>query len=110
MSEVSETTSPLATQCLAFCQTLASHGQAFKFSLTLEKSFSLILDTKIVYSSSSKARKKQSPSTIKRNYKKRQEFLATKESLTSPYKPDKEKSEAALKPPTVRFFRNHSHL
>ena len=102
MSEVSEATSPLATQCLAFCQTLASQGQAFKFSLTLGKSFSFILDTKMGDSSSSKARKKLSPSTIRRNQKRRQEFLATKESLTSLNKPEKEKGETALESPTVK--------
>ena len=108
MSEVIEDTSPLATQCLAFCQTLASQGQAFKFSLTLGKSFSFILDTKMVDSSSPKARKRQSPSTIKRNYKRRQEFLLTKESSLN--KSEKEKSEAAVETPTVKLSQKPKSL
>ena len=41
-----EVSSSLATQCLAFCQTLASQGQAFNFALTLGTSFSFSLDTR----------------------------------------------------------------
>ena len=37
----------LATQSLAFCQTLASQGQAFNIPLTLGTSFSFSLDTRV---------------------------------------------------------------
>ena len=36
----------LLTQCLEFCQVLASKGQAFNLSLTLGSSFTFSLDTR----------------------------------------------------------------
>ena len=38
--------SSLASQCLAFCQALASQGKDFSFSLTINSTFSFSLDTR----------------------------------------------------------------
>ena len=38
--------SSLASQCLAFCQALASQGKAFSFSLKIDSTFSFALDTR----------------------------------------------------------------
>ena len=62
-----EVSSSLATQCLAFCQTLASQGQAFNFSATLGTSFSFSLDTRMEAPVPQVTRKKKtSPSTQRR--------------------------------------------
>ena len=72
--------SSLASQCLALCQTLASQGRGVQFSLTIESSFAFSLDTKdVVKLTAPKARKKPSPSTQRRNLRRRNEFLASKE-------------------------------
>ena len=74
---MSEDTSSLASQCLAFCQGLASQGQAFVFKLKVGKKFDF-LDSQLK-KPAPKARKKMSPSTMNRNERRRQEFLASKE-------------------------------
>ena len=43
---VNEKDFSLVTQCLAFCQTLASQGMAVNFSLKIGSSFIFSLDTK----------------------------------------------------------------
>ena len=58
-----ESQTPLATQCLEFCQTLTSKGHAFTFNLTLGSSFSFSLDTKMKVTSLETKKKKKSPST-----------------------------------------------
>ena len=55
MTAVGETDSSLATQCLDFCQALAHQGKDFKLT-----------------------KKRKSPSTLKRNAKRREEFLSKK--------------------------------
>ena len=42
---MSEDTSSLASQCLAFCQELASQGKAFVFKLKVGKDFNFFLDS-----------------------------------------------------------------
>ena len=68
--------SSLASQCMAFCQTLASQGKAFHFVLKIGEAFSFSLDPKEKVLAQ-KARK-VSPSTKKRNYLRRQKFLSSK--------------------------------
>ena len=89
MAGVGENDSSLATQCLALCQALASQGMEFNFSLTIGSTFSFSLDTKSKEALSSKAKKKVSPSTLRRNKKRREEFLK-KKSMPS----EAEKSES----------------
>ena len=75
--------SPLANKCFDFCKALASQGMAFSFSLTLGSNFSFSLDTREMAPHSvtqGKAWKKKSPSTIRRNARRRDEFLKMKQS------------------------------
>jgi hypothetical protein len=62
----------LTTQCLAFCQVLASQEQAFTFTLTIGSTFTFSLDTK------EKKKKLPTPSMEKRNLRRRKEFLEGK--------------------------------
>ena len=76
--------SSLASQCLALCQTLVSQGKAFTFSLKIDSTFSFSLDSKESLASAPLAevltRKKVSPSTKRRNARRRAEFLKKKQS------------------------------
>ena len=66
----------LTTQCLEFCQALASQGQAFSFALTIGSTFSFSLDNREKTSFIKvNLKKKPSPSTVIRNQKRREEFL-----------------------------------
>ena len=78
MTAVGESDSSLASKCLEFCQTLSRQGKAFKFSLSIGSSFCFSLDTRSEVpnlDTKSMARKKPSPSTLKRNARGRAEFL-----------------------------------
>ena len=69
--------SDLASQCMAFCQALASKGQIFSFTLKVGSSFTFSLDTR-GNGTSSLTKKRKSPSTRRRNARRRAEFLAKK--------------------------------
>jgi hypothetical protein len=102
--------SSLTTQCLAFCQALASQGTAFNISLTVGSSFSFSLDTREKTPSakerttSAKAevrkKKKPSPSSLRRNAERREEFLRKKPDVKT-----QKSADPAVKPtvekPTV---------
>ena len=84
MTAVSESDSSLATQCLDFCQALARQGKVFKFSLTIDSTFTFSLDTKEGKANlPSGSQRRKSPSTLRRNAKRREEFLAKKSTLES---------------------------
>ena len=73
----------LATKCLEFCQTLSSQCSGFKFSLMVGTSFSFTLDKGVVAvntQAKASSKKKASPSTIRRNARRREEFLQKKQS------------------------------
>ena len=73
--------SPLATKCFDFCKDLANQGLVFSFSLTTGSNFSFSLDTReMAPTSVTKTWKKKSPSTIRRNARRREEFLRKKQS------------------------------
>ena len=72
-----EDNSNLASQCMAFCQALASKGQIFSFTLKVGSSFAFSLDTR-ENGSSTLSKKRKSPSTRRRNARRRAEFLAKK--------------------------------
>ena len=96
MTAVSESDSSLATQCLDFCQALAVQGKVFKFSLTIGSTFTFSLDTKEsreTLLARTKQGPRKSPSTLKRNAKRRQEFLMRKSGMESNQTPV-EKDEA----------------
>ena len=75
--EMGEDKSNLASQCMAFCQALASKGQIFSFTLNVGSSFAFSLDTR-ENGSSTLSKKRKSPSTRRRNARRRAEFLAKK--------------------------------
>ena len=75
--------STLAIKCMDFCHALASQGMAFSFSLSVGSDFSFSLDArekkKAASVSTEEVRKKKlSPSKVRRNAKRRQEFLKRK--------------------------------
>ena len=72
-----EDNSALVSQCLDFCQTLAGKSLTFSFTLSLGNSFSFSLDTSGKEAKASKAKKK-SPSTLKRDARRRNEFVKKK--------------------------------
>ena len=78
--KMGEALPPLETQCLRFCQALTSKSHVFTFNLTLASGFSLSLDTRGTATTTVvlKKRKKASPSTLRRNLKRKQEFLKQK--------------------------------
>ena len=66
---VGEMDNSLVIQCMEFTKHLASHGYGFKFSLSLPSGFNFTLDVtqEELPPSNILERKKQSPSTLKRN-------------------------------------------
>ena len=78
MKEVAAGDSSLAQQCLAFCQTLANQGRTFSFSLTVGSSFIFSMESNGIAVPAQVVKKKSSPSTLRRNAKRRQLFLKRK--------------------------------
>ena len=78
MSTAASEEDSMASKCLAFCQALVSQGQVFNFSLSIGSDFTFSLDTRSK-ASGSQRKKKPSPSTIRRNAKRRAEFMAKKQ-------------------------------
>ena len=67
----------LAAKCLDFCQALATQGQTTSLSVTIGSSFSFNMDTQASQDTRSTVKltkKKQSPSTLKRNKKRKENF------------------------------------
>ena len=85
---MSAETPTLASQCLDLSQALVRQGLAFSLSLTIGSKFTFSLDTrKIEEQPSPMARKYTSPSTQRRNARRRQEFLK-KKAEASPNTPE----------------------
>ena len=80
MSTAASEEDSMASKCLAFCQGLVSQGQVFNFSLSIGSDFTFSLDTRSK-ASGSQRKKKPSPSTIRRNAKRRAEFMAKKQQM-----------------------------
>ena len=79
MTAVSVTDSSLTTQCLDFCQALAGQGNVFKFSVTIGSTFTFSLETREGKETfPTRMKKRNSPSTIRRNAKRREEFFKKK--------------------------------
>ena len=73
----------LATKCLDFCQALSSQGVAFNFSLSIGSTFSFSLDTRVKAPVSQVTKKRSSPSTLRRNARRKEEFLKKKQDPAS---------------------------
>ena len=81
---VEEDNAALVSQCLDFCQTLATKSLTFSFTLTLGDSFSFSLDTNGKEAWASKAKKKkETPPTLGRDAKRRTEVLRKKLEVSS---------------------------
>jgi hypothetical protein len=66
----------LTTQCMEFCQVLASQRQAFSFALTTGSAFTFSLDNREkITTNKVNMKKKPSPSTSIRSQKRREEFF-----------------------------------
>ena len=71
--------STLVTKCLDFCQALTNMGQTFNISLSIGSSFSFSLDTRRNVSHDVVTKKKRpSPSRLRRNQRRKEEFLKRK--------------------------------
>ena len=86
MTAVGECDSSLATKCLELCQTLVGQGLAFHFSLKVGSSFSFSLDARdkaLASVTPGKTKKKPSPSSVRRNARRKKAFLEKKQSPPS---------------------------
>ena len=75
--------SNLASQCMAFCQALASQGKSFSFTLKIDSTFCFSLDTRDSDVKATLTKKRTSPSTQRRNIRRREEFLKKKLNFSS---------------------------
>ena len=78
MAAVGDVDTSLATKCMDFCLALANQDQSFNFSLTIGPDFSFSLDTRRK-AASPVIKKKASPSTLRRNARRREEYLQRKQ-------------------------------
>ena len=74
---VNESDSSLTNKCLELCHALAGQGKDFKFSLTIGSTFTFSLDSR-EGKETPPTRKKKSPSSLRRNAKRREDFLKKK--------------------------------
>ena len=82
MAAVNESDSSLTNKCLDLCHALAGQGKVFKFSLTIGSSFTFSLDSR-EDKEVPPTRKRKSPSTLRRNAKRREDFLKKKSTSES---------------------------
>ena len=83
MTAVGESDSSLAAKCLDICQVLAGQGLAFNFSLSIGSTFSFSLDARgkgqaLATQGKTTKKKKKTLSTLRRNARRRSEFLKKK--------------------------------
>ena len=77
MSQLSEEDAKLASQCLDICQTLAGKSLPFSFSFNIGPNFSFSVDTR-GKEVSTLQKKKKTPSTLRRDARRSEEFLNKK--------------------------------
>ena len=82
MAAVAEVGSSLLTKCLDFCQALSNQGQVINFSVAIGPDFTFSLDTRRK-EGSTVAKRKASPSTVKRNARRKEEYLKRKNKPSS---------------------------
>ena len=78
MAAVAGKDSSLASKCLDLCQALATQGKEFTFSVTIGSSFSFSLDTRKKSCEAKQPGKRSSPSTMRRNARRKESFLKKK--------------------------------
>ena len=85
----------LVSQCLDFCQTLAGKSLSFSFSLTIGTNFSFSVDTMGKGALAPKEKKKKTtPSAMRRNARRREEFLNKKLNASTAEKPSQSEPAA----------------
>ena len=92
MATAGEADCSLASKCMDFCQALASQGIPFHFSLNMGPDFTFSLDTRGKAEAVPVVKKKVSPSTQRRNARRREEFLLKKRQRLSTVDPPVEKA------------------
>ena len=96
MATTGEADCSLASKCMDFCQALASQGLPFHFTLNMGSTFTFSLDTRGKAKAGPVAKKKSSPSTQRRNARRREEFLSKKRQSLSTVNPPVDKASASL--------------
>ena len=91
---VSECDASLTAKCLDFCQTLATKGSVFSFSLKIGSTYTFSLESRKM-DVPKQTRKKPSPSTQRCNALRRQKFLESKEADKSSKSPSDVETEVA---------------
>ena len=84
------------SKCMDFCQALANQGHSFHFSLKMGPNFTFSLDTRGKVNAAPLAKKKVSPSTQRRNTRRREEFLSKKRESLSTVNSPVDKASASL--------------
>ena len=117
MAAVAEVGSTLLSKCLEFCQALSSKGQAFNFSVAIGPDFTFSMDTRSKAASPG-IKKKASPSTLRRNARRREEYLQRKQN-TSPVNSTEEVEivsdavscdQCDYKPASEKGLRQHKRM
>ena len=117
MAAVGDVDTSLATKCMDFCLALANQDQSFNFSLTIGPDFSFSLDTRRK-AASPVIKKKASPSTLRRNARRREEYLQRKQN-PSPVNSTEEVETVAdalscdqcdYKPASEKGLRQHKRM
>ncbi len=82
MTMLCEEDAKLASQCLEICKTLAGKSLPFSFSVNIGPNFSFSVDTRGVEEEVLATRKKKkTPSTLRRDARRREEYLRKKLNL-----------------------------
>jgi len=88
----------LATQCTEFCRHLDAQGRYFKFSISIGSDFTFSLDTKEEATTIKEVRKKKlSPSSLRRNERRKLEFLNKKSTSSETKESSEKKTETSEK-------------
>ena len=118
MAAVAEVGNTLLSKCLDFCQALYSQGQAFNFSVAIGQDFTFSLDTRSKETSPvTLMRKKASPSALRRNARRKEEFLQRKQN-SSTVKPSEVKTvvnalscdQCDFKPASEKGLMQHKRM
>ena len=78
MSQLSQEDAKLVSQCLEICQTLAGKSLPFTFSINIGANFSFSSDSSGKEVLANPKKKKKTPSTLRRDARRREDFLSKK--------------------------------
>ena len=78
MSQLSQEDAKLVSQCLEICQTLAGKSLPFTFSINIGSNFSFSVDTRGKEALANPKKKKKTQSTLRRDARRREDFLSKK--------------------------------